>query len=81
MGADLNIDQYHHWIRLEQDNTAVYINPESVDWIIPSAAGDRLLQKRINTKGQGGANPGPDPASHPAIPISAPLSVNPSFSS
>ncbi|MCG8551158.1 MAG: DUF5714 domain-containing protein [Desulfobacterales bacterium] len=56
----MNTDQYHHWIRLEQDNTAVYINPESVDWIIPSAAGDRLLQKRINTKGQGGAKPGPE---------------------
>lgn len=59
MGVHLNIDQYHHWIRLEQDNTAVYVNPESVDWIIPSAAGDRLLQKLIATKGQGGTKQDP----------------------
>ena len=55
MGVHLNIDQYENWIRLEQDNTAVYVNPESVDWIVPSAAGDRLLQNLISTKGQGGA--------------------------
>nr|WP_319393791.1 DUF5714 domain-containing protein [uncultured Desulfobacter sp.] len=51
----MNTEPYHHWIRLEQDNTAVYVNPESVDWIVPSAAGDRLLQTLISAKGQGGA--------------------------
>ncbi|MDQ1270097.1 MAG: hypothetical protein QG618_1407, partial [Thermodesulfobacteriota bacterium] len=50
----LDTDQYHSWIRLEQDNTAVYINPESVDWIVPSTAGDRLLQKLISSKNQDG---------------------------
>jgi MoaA/NifB/PqqE/SkfB family radical SAM enzyme/ubiquinone/menaquinone biosynthesis C-methylase UbiE len=55
MGVHLNIAQYQNWIRLEQNNTAVYVNPESVDWIVPSAAGDRLLQNLISAKGQGGA--------------------------
>jgi len=50
----LDTDQYHSWIRLEQDNTAVYVNPESVDWIVPSAAGDRLLQKLMSPKAQNG---------------------------
>jgi MoaA/NifB/PqqE/SkfB family radical SAM enzyme/ubiquinone/menaquinone biosynthesis C-methylase UbiE len=65
MGVYLNTDQYYNWIRLEQDNTAVYVNPESVDWIVPSAAGDRLLQKHmshnqpIGTKSKLGATLGP----------------------
>ena len=61
----MNIDQYNHWIRLEQDNTAVYVNPESVDWIVPSAAGDRLLRKFIFSKGQGGSKQEPEAALAP----------------
>ncbi len=40
-------NQYEDWVRLELDNTAVYIKPETPDWIVPSASGDRLLQNII----------------------------------
>lgn len=64
-GVHLNTEQYKSWIRLEQDNTAVYVNPESVDWIVPSVAGDRLLQKLISPKGQNRTNRRSGPASAP----------------
>ncbi|WP_321494324.1 DUF5714 domain-containing protein [uncultured Desulfobacter sp.] len=57
--------QYNSWIRLEQDSTAVYVNPDSVDWIVPSAAGDRLLQKLMSPKGQKGMNHEPGPSLAP----------------
>ncbi len=65
MGEHLNTDQDNSWIRLEEDNTAVYVNTESVDWIVPSAAGDRLLQKLMSSNAQGGISPGTESAPAP----------------
>lgn len=62
MGVLLETDQYHSWVRLEQNNTAVYVNPESVDWIVPSAAGDRLLQRLMSSKNPDGTKKGHEAA-------------------
>ena len=58
----MNTDQDNSWIRLEEESTAVYVNTESVDWIVPSAAGDRLLQKLKSSQAENGTNKGRGPA-------------------
>ncbi|NDY72446.1 DUF5714 domain-containing protein [Desulfobacter hydrogenophilus] len=48
----MSSNRYDDWIRLELDKIAVYVKPESPDWIVPSASGDRLLQNIIASGGR-----------------------------
>ncbi len=43
----LSTNKFENWVRLEFDNTPVFVRPDTPDWIVPSAAGDRLLQNVI----------------------------------
>ncbi|MDY6904994.1 MAG: DUF5714 domain-containing protein [Thermodesulfobacteriota bacterium] len=44
--------QTDQWIRLEHDNTPVYIRPDIPDWMVPNAAGDVLMQTLLADGGQ-----------------------------
>jgi MoaA/NifB/PqqE/SkfB family radical SAM enzyme/ubiquinone/menaquinone biosynthesis C-methylase UbiE len=37
------------WHRIEFDNTPIYLRPESPDWFVPNAAGDRALATWLET--------------------------------
>ena len=43
-------DLLTEWTRLESDNTPVYVRQETPDWVVPNAAGDRLLQGLMEKK-------------------------------
>lgn len=36
-------NRFADWVRFEFDNTPVFVRPDTPDWMVPSAAGDRLL--------------------------------------
>ena len=46
----MDIEKFLKWERLEFNNTAVYIEPDAPNWLVPSQTGDQLLQQIIKTR-------------------------------
>jgi sulfatase maturation enzyme AslB (radical SAM superfamily) len=46
----MNIEKFLKWERLEFENTAVYVDPDAPNWVVPSHIGDKLLKQIIKTR-------------------------------